>query len=134
MRDRSGRPFDELPVVSPMSPPITIVCPDCTLTIVCTERVLIGGASPGLRTGPGSLTSACTSSVMSPPALMCGVTCSSTPVSMYCDVVVTTLVVVLLPLPTKLCWLIGILLPALIVAFWLSSAARCGFATTLVSP
>ncbi len=61
---------------------------------------------------------------------MCGVTCSSTPVSMYCDVVVTTLVV----LPTMLCWLIGILLPALIVAFWLSSAARCGFAMTLVSP
>ena len=41
---------------------------------------------------------------------------------------------VALPLPTKLCWLIGILLPALIVAFWLSSAARCGFATTFVSP
>ena len=61
---------------------------------------------------------------------MCGVTCISTPVSMYCDVVVTTFVV----LPTMLCWLIGILSPDLIVAFWLSSAARCGFAITLVSP
>ena len=76
------------------------------------------------------LTSTCTSSVTSPPWLMCGVTCISTPVSMYCEVVVTTLVV----LPTTLCWLIGIRSPALIVAFWLSSAARCGFAITFVLP
>ncbi len=61
---------------------------------------------------------------------MCGVTCSSTPVSMYCDVVVTALVVP----PTSVCWLIGIRLPDLIVAFWLSSAAMCGLATTLVLP
>jgi WD40 repeat protein len=97
------------------------------------DRVLIGGASPGVKL-PGLLTSACTSRVTSPPALMCGVTCTRTPVSMYCDVVVTTLDAVLTPVPTKLCWQIGILLPALMVAFWLSSAARCGFATTLVSP
>ena len=94
MRDSSGRPCDVFCFVSLMSPPITIVCPDWTLRIVCTERVLIGGASPlqSVGSGPGMLTSACTSSVTSPPALMCGVTCSSTPVSMYCDVVVTTLV------------------------------------------
>ena len=61
---------------------------------------------------------------------MCGVTCSSTPVSMYCDVVVTAL----LTLPTIVCWLIGIRLPALIVAFWLSSAAMCGLAMTFVLP
>ena len=82
-----------MPFVSWMRPPITIVSPDGTATSVCTERVLIGGASPADAGLPGSLTSACTSSVTSPPALMCGVTCSSTPVSMYCDVVVTTLVV-----------------------------------------
>ncbi len=48
MRDSSGSPFDVFPLVSPMSPPITIVCPVCTLTIVWIERVLSGGASPGL--------------------------------------------------------------------------------------
>jgi hypothetical protein len=59
--------------------------------------VLIGGASPGAKL-PGSLTSPGLHR-HEPPALMCGVTCSSTPVSMYCDVVVTTFVV----LPTMLC-------------------------------
>ncbi len=53
IREISGSPFELFPLVSPISPPITIVCPDWTLTIVCTERVLIGGASPGLATGPG---------------------------------------------------------------------------------
>ena len=37
-------------------------------------------------------------------------------------------------LPTIVCWLTGIRLPALIVAFWLSSAAMCGFAMTFVLP
>src|SRR4030095_111979 len=96
-----------------MRPPIPIVCPDCTATSDCTERVLIGGASQGFTVLPGMLTSTCTSSVTSPPWFICGVTCISTPVSMYCDVVVTTLVV----LPTTLCWQIGIRSPALIVAF-----------------
>jgi hypothetical protein len=74
------------------------------LTIVCTERVLIGGAwLQSADSVPGSLTSTCTSSVTRPPWLMCGVTCSSTPVSMYCDVVVTTLVAALTPLPTNAC-------------------------------
>ena len=36
--------------------------------------------------------------------------------------------------PTSVCWLIGMRLPALIVAFWLSSAATCGLATTFVLP
>ena len=61
---------------------------------------------------------------------MCGVTCSSTPVSMYCAVVVIALVVP----PTVVFELIGMRSPALIVAFWLSSAATCGLAITLVLP
>ena len=89
----------------------------------------IGGASPAAA-DPGLLTSAWISSVTRPPALMCGVTCNSTPVSMYCDVVVIALVV----LPTIVCWLTGMRSPALIVAFWLSSAARCGLAITFVLP
>ena len=76
------------------------------------------------------LTSACTSSDTSPPALICGVTWSSTPVSMYCAVDVTPLVVP----PRLVCWLIGIRVADLIVAFWLSSAATCGLATTFVLP
>ena len=93
MRLSSGNPLLVLPFVSWISPPITIVLPVGTDSSVCTERVSIGGASPDVRGVPGLLTSACTSSVTRPPALMCGVTCSSTPVSMYCDVVVTALVV-----------------------------------------
>src|SRR5690242_4585091 len=126
----SGSPLFELPLFSWISPPITIVWPDGTAISVWIERVSIGCASPTAAGVPGLLTSACTSSVTRPPSLMCGVTCSSTPVSMYCDVVVTAFVV----LPTIVCWLTGMRLPALIVAFWLSSAARWGLAMTFVLP
>ena len=96
MRETSGIPCDVLPRVSLMRPPITIVRPLGTAMSVCTERVEIGGAHPWSAAQPelpGTLTSACTSSVTSPPLLMCGVTWRSTPVSMYCAVVVTALVV-----------------------------------------
>ena len=75
---------------------MTIVRPVGTEMSVCTERVddrRRALLSAGIPNCPGTLTSACTSSVTRPPALMCGVTCSSTPVSMYCDVVVMALVV-----------------------------------------
>ena len=65
---------------------------------------------------------------------MCGVTWTSTPVSMYCEVVVTALVVAPTEPPTNVCWLIGIRSPTLIVAFWLSSAERCGLEMTRVLP
>jgi hypothetical protein len=47
---------------------------------------------------------------------------------MYCDVVVTALVVP----PTSVCCEIGMRSPTLIVERWLSSAATCGLATILV--
>ena len=72
---------------------MTIVCPVGTASSVWIERVLIGGDSQACVVVPAMLTSAWTSSVTRPPALMCGVTCSNTPVSMYCAVVVTALVV-----------------------------------------
>src|SRR5438094_7264916 len=134
-RETSGKPLDEFSLSSVMRPPITSVWPDGTATSVCTERVLIGGARVGSVVVPGVLTSALTSSVTRPPALMCGVTCSNTPVSMYCEVVVTALVVVpTVPPPTNVCWLMGMRLPTLIVAFWLSSADTCGFEITLALP
>ena len=49
---------------------------------------------------------------------------------MYCDVVVMPLSVP----PTVVFELIGMRSPDLIVAFWLSSAATCGLAMTLVLP
>ena len=78
--------------------------------------MLIGGASPATAGTPGVLTSAWTSSVTKPPALMCGITCSNTPVSMYDAVVVTALLVPAV-VPTNVCWLIGMRSPDLIVAF-----------------
>ena len=116
----SGRPEELFCLLSMIKPPITMVSPLGTASNVCTERVLMGGASVGSEDVPGVLTSASTSIVTSPPTLMCGVTCSNTPVSMYCEVVVITLVVP----PTVLLDAIGMLSPTLMVAFWLSSADR----------
>jgi hypothetical protein len=114
---------------------MTSVSPDGTATSVCTERVLIGGATFGSVVAAGVLTSALTSSVTKPPALMCGVTCSNTPVSMYCEVVENTLVVApIVPAHTMLFVGMGIRLPTLIVAFWLSSADTWGFEITLALP
>ena len=113
---------------------MTIVWPDGTASSVWTERVLIGGASPATAELPGLLTSASTSSVTRPPALMCGR-----------DLQQHAGIDVLRGrghgvgrrahrAPTKVCWLIGMRSPTLIVAFWLSSADRCGLEMTRVLP
>ena len=113
-----------------MSPPMTIVWPLCTVTIVCTERVLIGGASPGSATAARDAhlglhverDEAAGVDVRRHLQQHAGV-----------DVLRRRRDDVGRRRAARrsVCWLIGIRLPALIVAFWLSSAARCGLAIDL---